>query len=131
MATAIQGKSHSAKTVLVVDDNSALRAILRESFLSDGFARCTEAEDGMKAIAAALDCKPDLIILDLAMPVMNGFEAAPKLKALFPKTLIILFSLHANYLKSQDLSALGIDAAFSKDVALDRLLEKAHELLST
>jgi CheY-like chemotaxis protein len=129
LATAAQSHSVSSKKVLVVDDNSAVRAALSDFFLGNGFGMCVEAENGMKAIDAALACKPDLIILDLAMPVMNGLEAAPKLKKLSSETPIILFSLNADYLRSQELTSLGLDAVFSKNDPLDRLLEKAHQLI--
>jgi chemotaxis response regulator CheB len=130
MATAMPAKLSPGKTVLIVDDSSAMRAALRDLFLSDGFALCVDAEDGLKALAIAQECKPDLIILDMSMPVMNGLTAAPKLKELVPSTPIILFSLHADFLKGQNLSALGIAATFSKGDAFDGLLEKAHELVS-
>jgi CheY-like chemotaxis protein len=129
MATAVQTKWGSGRKVLIVDDNAAVRTVLSDLFLADGFAKCVEAEDGMKAIAAALECKPDLIILDLAMPVMNGLEAAPRLKEVYPRTPIILFSLHADYLNQQDLTSFGIAATFSKADPLYELLEKAHELI--
>ena len=59
-------------TVLVVDDNSAIRKMLATAFLSDGFTTCTEAENGKEAIELAKQNKPDVIVLDLSMPVMNG-----------------------------------------------------------
>jgi CheY-like chemotaxis protein len=128
MATAVSAKPSPGKTVLIVDDSSALRAALRDLFLSDGFAACVEAEDGLKALAAAQGCQPDLIILDMSMPVMNGLKTAPKLKELLPHTPIILFSMHADCLKGQNLTALGIAAIFSKAESFEGLLKKAHEL---
>jgi DNA-binding NarL/FixJ family response regulator len=117
------------KTVLIVDDSPFIRIQVRELFLSDSFDLCAEAENGLQAIQIAQDCKPDVIILDLAMPVMSGIEAAPQLRSLFPKTPIILFSLHADYLKTVDCVSLGITATMSKNDPLENLLQKVHELM--
>jgi CheY-like chemotaxis protein len=129
MRTVARRKSQPGKTVLVVDDSSSIRANLRQLFLSDGFAHCTEAENGKQAIEVARARNPDVIILDLAMPVMNGIEAAPILRKLFPEVPIILFSLHGDYLKTQNLTSLGISATFFKTDSLDELLGKVHQLL--
>ncbi len=69
------------KRILIVDDLPELRKLIR-AFLEEelGFHVCGEAIDGLDAIEKASDLKPDLIVLDLSMPRMNGIEAAPKLK---------------------------------------------------
>jgi CheY-like chemotaxis protein len=122
-------KRQPQKTVLVVDDSVAVRAHVRKVFLSDGFKLCAEAENGLQALNVAAECHPDVIILDLAMPVMNGIDAAPKLKELLPHVPIILFTLHASCLKQQDLAELGISALVSKAASVEELLQKAHTLL--
>jgi len=125
-------KRGSAKrTVLVVDDNPIIRAQIRELFLSDSFDLVEEAEDGLQALQVARDCQPDVIILDLAMPVMSGIEAAPQLRKLLPETPIILFSLHADHLKHVDCASLGISATISKTDPPEDLLRKVHELTDT
>jgi DNA-binding NarL/FixJ family response regulator len=63
------------------------------------FEICAEAEDGDEAVRLAIECKPDLVILDLAMPGMSGDEAGRKIRALYPRVPIILFSMHASVLK--------------------------------
>jgi CheY-like chemotaxis protein len=67
-------KPDIGKTVLVVDDNAGLRKILASAFLSDGFKTGVEAENGKEAIDVAKQNKPDVIVLDLSMPVMNGLQ---------------------------------------------------------
>jgi CheY-like chemotaxis protein len=129
MHTAAQRKAMPGKTVLVVDDNPTVRAQLSELFLSDGFTVCVQAENGLRAIDVAAESKPDVIILDLAMPVMNGMDAAPKLKELLPHTPIILFSLHSAYLKQQELNSFGISDIFTKGDSLDQLVAKVHKLI--
>jgi two-component system nitrate/nitrite response regulator NarL len=84
-----------ARTVLIVDDSPIVRRTLCSALQSDGFAVCEEANDGQEAIDLAEKLSPDLIILDLSMPVMNGLQAAPVLRKLVPKSPIILYTLHA------------------------------------
>lgn len=118
-----------AKTVLVVDDNSLIRGLLRELFLSEQFSFCVEAGTGLEAIRVARESKPSLIVLDVAMPDMTGLEAAPLLKEVVPETPIILFTLFGDHLRDVDLTSLGISATVAKSDPIDRLLHKAQELL--
>jgi two-component system chemotaxis response regulator CheY len=117
------------KTVLVVDDNDSIRRMLAAAFLSDGFRTCVEAGNGEEAIALAERVKPDVITLDLSMPVMNGLEAAPKLRKLLPNTPIILFTLYADSVLKTDASRAGINLVLLKTEPLPTLVEKAHELM--
>jgi CheY-like chemotaxis protein len=117
------------KTVLVVDDSSYVRKALENAFLSDGFKTCVEAENGKEAIEVAQLCRPDLIVLDLSMPVMNGLEAAPILRKLFPKIPIFLFSLYADDLSQQVASRAGVDFVMSKNEPVSKLVDKAHEVM--
>jgi DNA-binding NarL/FixJ family response regulator len=118
-------------TVLIVDDNPQIRAGLRQLFLSDGFSTCIEAENGKEAIETAVSCHPDMIVLDLKMPVMSGLVAAPKLRAVLPNAPIILFSLYCDQFRGRDLSRFGLSAVVSKNEPIERLLAKAHELMGS
>jgi DNA-binding NarL/FixJ family response regulator len=117
------------RTVLVVDDNPGIRQAVAKAFLSDGFAICGEASNGREAVDLARKLKPNLIILDLAMPVMNGLEAAPVLREVVPGTPIILFTLYGREVQQDQVSELGIDLVLSKTESLDMVLQKAHELM--
>ena len=117
------------KTVLVVDDSAVIRQMLAAAFLSDGFKTCGEAENGKEAIGVAEQIKPDVIILDLSMPVMNGLEAASELRKIFPKTPIILFTLYGDSLLNTEASKAGVNLVLLKTVPLSTLVDKAHELM--
>jgi CheY-like chemotaxis protein len=125
----IEGDRQPAKTVLVVDDSAMVRRTVRSALLSDGFDVCGEAADGQEAIELARKLSPDLIILDLSMPVMNGLQAAPVLRKLVPKSPIILFTLFASKAVEQQLRTIEVDSIVSKGEPLSKLVEKAHALL--
>jgi len=80
-------------TVLLVDDNPAIRRELSKLYLSDGFAISGEAGNGREAIDLTKKIAPDLIVLDLSMPVLNGLDATPQLRKLAPKAAIVLLTI--------------------------------------
>src|SRR5258705_10381709 len=73
------------KRILVIDDGDSVRDVIRIFLEHAGFEVCGEAADGVEAIEQAKKLKPDLIVLDLAMPRMNGAEAAWILTQIMPK----------------------------------------------
>jgi DNA-binding NarL/FixJ family response regulator len=79
------------KSVLIVDDHEAVRRELRRLFASQTeFVVCGEAADGAEAISMGEQLSPDLVILDLAMPEMNGLEAAGALRFMLPDATLFL-----------------------------------------
>ncbi len=117
------------KCVLLVDDSPAVRRSLCIIFESAGIEVCGEAEDGAKAIEKAKHLKPDLIVLDLGMPVMNGLQAAPILRAMHPKTPIILFTLYADSVVEHEAHLAGISSLVAKDHGASHLIDEANTLL--
>ena len=82
---------------MLVDDNPAIRQALHKVFeLQSDWAVCGEAANGWEGIEQAKLLKPDLILLDVSMPGMNGLEAARVIHGIMPKVLLILCSLHTN-----------------------------------
>src|SRR5690242_12493392 len=98
-----------AKSVLVVDDNAYIRHTLCELFQSQAdFAICGQAENGKEAIEKAQELHPDLIVLDLSMPVMNGLDAARALKHMMPSVPLIMFSEYSDGFCEQEARSAGI-----------------------
>jgi DNA-binding NarL/FixJ family response regulator len=117
--------------ILIVDDNPSIRYLLRVCVESKtGFAVCGEAGHGMEAIERARELNPDLIILDLFMPIMNGAEAAVVLKRSMPEVKIILFTMHADNIGKALAAAVGIDLTLSKSDGLLKLDEHVKALLT-
>ena len=117
-----------AKVILVVDDSPQVRRVLCKELVLLGVGSCNEAENGAEALKQAAKVKPDLIILDLAMPVMNGLQAAPLLHRMLPETPIILFTLYDQYVTPAQASNLGISLVCSKG-ALQTLISNVYKLL--
>jgi len=85
------------------------RQALGEQFQRESdFEVCGEAENGKGAIAKALELHPDMIVLDLSMPVMNGLDAARELKRLMPDVPIIMFTSYCDSSTEQQIRLVGI-----------------------
>ena len=114
--------------ILVVDDHEVVRLGVRRLVESrPDWQVCGEACDGVQAIEKVRHLKPDLVILDILMPIMNGFEAAMEIRQIAPGTKLVLLSLHEVPVSAKE---VGADAFVSKaDVAaelvstIDRLLQ--------
>ena len=119
-----------AKTVLIVDDNPIVRRSLCDLFTQQAdFQICGEAEDGLQAIEKAQQRKPDLIVLDLVMPGMNGLDAARVINGMLPEVPMILFTLHSDGLVQEQARSAGIATVISKGERGRFLIEKARSLL--
>ena len=115
--------------ILIVDDYASIRHLLRSLVEGTGFEVCGEAENGADAIEKAKQLRPDLVLLDMAMPGVSGAEAAPVIKRLFPQTKIILFTIHTDGLNQALARGLGIELAISKTESLTSLREHLIALL--
>lgn len=115
--------------VLVADDDPNIRALVHVQLETDGrFTVVGEAEDGSVAVGLAIELKPDVIVMDLAMPVMDGLETLPVLRLSQPEvTLVVLSGFGGRSLEDQARS-LGADAYLEKDSALSSLGDKLFEL---
>jgi DNA-binding NarL/FixJ family response regulator len=118
------------KNILIVDDSPQIRKLVRTYFdCQMGFQICGEAIDGVDAIEKATQLHPDLIILDQSLPRMDGLKAARILKSKDRQVPIILFTLHAETISSEEASAAGIACVVSKLNGISELGEQASCLL--
>jgi CheY-like chemotaxis protein len=115
--------------ILIADDNASIRYLIRFLIENAGYTVCAEAEHGTQAIEKAKELHPDLILLDLVMPGMNGAEAASILKRLIPRVPIILFTMHQDTVGKALATAVGADLVISKSDGMGKLVEGMNVLL--
>jgi two-component system, NarL family, vancomycin resistance associated response regulator VraR len=119
------------KRVLIADDNSSVRDVIR-TFLRDHkeIEICGEAVDGLDALEKAQSLKPDLVLLDLVMPEINGVEVASILKQKMPNIRIILFSMYTEKIGKFLSSAIGVDVVLSKPDGMSHIAESINSLFA-
>jgi DNA-binding NarL/FixJ family response regulator len=122
--------SEMMKSVLIADDNAFVRQRLGELFSREpDFEVCGEAENGRKAVEKAQALHPDLILLDLSMPVMNGLDAARALKRLMPEVPIVMFGAYSDSFAEKEARSAGASALVSKSEQMSVLVGIAHNLV--
>jgi PAS domain S-box-containing protein len=126
----IIGYKGEQRTVLVADDRRENRTVLVNMLLPLGF-KIVEAENGQECLDEVLTCKPDAILLDLRMPVMDGFEAVKRMRGLIELHDVVVIAVSANVyeeIQQRSLQA-GCDAFLSKPIQLEDLLAVLHTQL--
>jgi DNA-binding NarL/FixJ family response regulator len=119
--------SHS---ILIADDSVFIRQGLCELFEGEvDFSVCGDAENGREAVEMAQVLHPDLILLDLSMPVMNGLDAARVLNRVMPEVPLIMYSAFSDSFTEKEARAAGISVLVSKSENTSVLLAKARSLV--
>jgi len=117
--------------IAIVDDHPTIRKVIR-SFIESNtdWEVCGEAGDGEAAISVAVRLNPDLIVLDLSMPVMNGLDAARAIASVCPNSQMVLFTAHSNNQLMLEAERVGIRAVLPKDGSnsLDQLLSVLRQV---
>jgi DNA-binding NarL/FixJ family response regulator len=119
------------KTILIADDSELVRTMIRQALERDtDFAVCAEAADGTDAVSKARELSPDLIILDVRMPGLNGIEVAGILRYALPKVRIVLVTMYAQDIERNLTSLFRIDAVLAKAEGLSELTAHVTNLLA-
>ena len=101
--------------ILIADDNAQLRRLLSRSIQEHaGWTVCAEAENGIEAVTKAKELKPDLVLLDLAMPRMNGLNAARQISQELPGVLILMHTLYASPIVEIEARKCGVTGVIPK-----------------
>ena len=117
--------------ILIVDDSPFLRRSMRSSIEQNtDWQVCGEAENGQVAIEKTKELDPDLIILDLAMTIMNGLDAARHIAGFAPGVAILLFAMHGSRELSKYAELIGIKQVLSKSSGgIEQLMSTVKVLL--
>ncbi len=111
--------------LLIVDDVAEVRRDLRLLFsLSGAVDVAGEAANGLDALQQMDALQPDVVLLDLEMPVMDGYEAARQIKARWPACRVVAFSIHSYPAARQKAARVGVDEFIEKGASLHEILQK-------
>jgi DNA-binding NarL/FixJ family response regulator len=125
-----QPRLSKPRTILIADDNERVRAVIRQALEREtSFKVCAEATDGTYAVSKAKELEPDLVILDVRMPGLNGVEVAGILRYALPRVRIVFVTMYADDITESLTSVFHIDAVLSKASGLTKLVENVESLL--
>ena len=106
--------------ILLADDFEVVRTGLKKLLTQSGeWEICGEADNGLSAVQKTVELNPDVIILDITMPVMNGLEAAREIRRLAPSTKIVVFSMHDSERMAQEAKQAGAHAYVAKSSGIE------------
>ena len=81
-----------AKSILICDDAAFMRMMIKDILVKNGYNIAGEAENGAKAVEKYQETKPDLVLMDITMPEMDGIQALKKIKAIDPNASVVMCS---------------------------------------
>jgi DNA-binding NarL/FixJ family response regulator len=113
--------------VLLVDDQSGIRASLANLLRDEGIPVVGEATDGAEGVARARDLHPDVILMDLRMPRLNGIQATRQIKQVLPGTEVVIFTAYDDPGLEENAAAVGVYAYLVKGCPPDEILQTVVE----
>jgi len=108
--------------ILLADDHQILREGIRRGFESAGHEIVGEAANGAEAVELALELKPEIIIMDLSMPVMDGVTATQKICSQLPETQVVVLTMHDDVNKTRQALDAGANGYLSKGSSFSEVL---------
>lgn len=110
--------------ILIAEDNSMIRKRVRTVLEGDPrFDVCAEVADGADAIEQAICLKPDVVVLNITMPVLSGLDAAREIRVKVPECAIVILSSHADQQFIEEAKRVGARAYVAKTKIGDALIE--------
>lgn len=117
--------------ILIADDHEAVRRGLRSALSAAGWEVCADVVNGKEAVAKVAELKPDLIVLDISMPVMGGLDAARLIRAADPNAKIVIFTMHESQQMKDEIARIGVQAHAVKSAPMKQLLDTIKTVLGT
>jgi len=108
--------------IVLADDHQILREGIRRSFESHGHVVVAEAENGEEAIIAAREHKPDIVLMDLSMPVLDGVSATRRIRSEMPEVKVVVLTMHDDVEKTRQALDAGAGGYLSKGSSFAKVL---------
>ena len=118
-----------AKNILICDDAAFMRMMIKDILTKNGYNVAGEAENGLKAVEKYSETKPDLVLMDITMPEMDGIEALKKIKALDPGAKIIMCSAMGQQAMVIEAIQAGAKDFIVKPFQAERVLEAVKKVV--
>ena len=119
--------------VLIVDDLPHVRQGIRTvlQLTTEGLEIVGEADNGLEAVQLAEQFRPDVVVMDLEMPVMDGFEATRQIKDRHLARGVVVLTIHGNRHAREQAVSVGVDAFVEKGAAIETLVEAIRKVCRT
>jgi DNA-binding NarL/FixJ family response regulator len=118
-------------TIFLADDHTIIRQGLAKLLEGEpSFRVVGEAENGREAVRKVEELKPDIVIMDIAMPLLNGIEATRQIKKIYPKTKVIILSMHSHGGYISELLSLGASGYLIKDCSGTDIIKAINAALN-
>ncbi|MDD3367745.1 MAG: response regulator [Lachnospiraceae bacterium] len=118
-----------AKNILVCDDAAFMRMMIKDILIKNGYNVSGEAENGVKAVEKYNEVKPDLVLMDITMPEMDGIEALKKIKECDPSATVIMCSAMGQQAMVIESIQAGAKDFIVKPFQADRVLEAVKKVV--
>lgn len=116
--------------ILVADDQELVRRRVCSTLMArSDFEVCGEAANGKEALEKFKELKPDLVILDITMPLMNGLEAARAIHSVSPKTPVLILSVHKSKQLIEEARRIGVRGYVTKEDAVQNIVQAVDTVL--
>ena len=118
-----------AKNILICDDAAFMRMMIKDILTKNGYTVVGEAENGAKAVEKYAELKPDLVLMDITMPEMDGIQALKKIRELDPKASVIMCSAMGQQAMVIESIQSGAKDFIVKPFQADRVLEAVRKVV--
>lgn len=118
-----------AKNILICDDAAFMRMMIKDILTKNGYTVAGEAENGAQAVEKYTELKPDLVLMDITMPEMDGIQALKKIRELDPKASVIMCSAMGQQAMVIESIQSGAKDFIVKPFQADRVLEAVRKVV--
>ena len=117
------------KSILICDDAAFMRMMIKDILTKNGYEIAAEAENGQKAVEKYSEARPDLVLMDITMPEMDGIQALKKIKAMDPSANVIMCSAMGQQAMVIEAIQSGAKDFIVKPFQADRVLEAVKKVV--